>query len=200
MLYSPFLNRTTGALLALAWVMFAWENLKAYGATGSLGFLLFFVSESLQAAFFALRKDPKDVTRSPSGWIIALLGTFAVLSFRPGGEILFSGGATMIEIGFVLQILALISLNRSFAIVAANRGVKTEFGYSVVRHPIYATYLVSTTGYLLYNWSTFNLLAYLCFVSLTLLRIDEEERLLSRDTEYVAYKKVVRWRLVPFLY
>jgi protein-S-isoprenylcysteine O-methyltransferase Ste14 len=197
-------SRSVNALIDLsltsAWIMFAYANLVAFLGTGAPSLLLFTVSEALQALFFAIRRQPKEVESAPSAWAMALIGTFAVLLLRPGGELVWSGGGTMILVGFTLQIWALSSLNTSFSIVPANRGVKTRYGYAIVRHPIYATYMISTVGYLLLNASIVNAALLAVFVAATIARIHNEERLLFRDPAYASYAKTVPYRLVPFVY
>src|ERR1700682_5194874 len=49
----------------------------------------------------------------------------------------------LITAGVLLQIYAKLTLRRSFGIIAANRGVMTSGPYRVVRHPMYAAYLLS---------------------------------------------------------
>ncbi len=199
-LHSRSVNLLMSMALAICWAVFAWFNLKAFFMTGIFALLLFFLSESLQALFFMLRKEPKTVAVDPFAWAVALGGTFALLNLRPGGEVIWQGGSTLVVVGFSLQILALLSLNTSFAIAPANRGIKTDLGYRLVRHPIYATYLISTSGYFLFNASLANVGWIGLFIVLTLLRIREEEKHLSKDEGYRAYMKKVPYRLVPFVY
>ena len=200
LLYSPLLNRLAGLILGGCWVVFAWTNMKAFIETGNYAFLLFCLSETLQAVFFIIRKEPKTVSTDLFAWAAAFAGTFAVLSLRPGGAVIWSGGSTMILIGFTLQIIALVSLNTSFAIAPANRGIKTELSYKLVRHPIYATYIISTLGYILINATPMNAFWFSFFIVLTLLRISEEEKHLAHDDGYRSYMKKVPYRLVPFVY
>ena len=200
LLYSPQFNRLAGFFLGCAWAVFAWVNMKAFFSTGMYAFLIFCITESLQAIFFIIRKEPKTVSVDKFAWAAAFGGTFAVLCLRPGGAVLWGGGPTLIIAAFIIQILALLSLNTSFAIAPANRGIKTSFLYRLVRHPIYATYLVSTTGYFLFNATVFNALSILFFAFLTIIRIRAEESHLSHDEEYRAYMKKVPYRIFPFVY
>jgi protein-S-isoprenylcysteine O-methyltransferase Ste14 len=200
LLYSPLANRLAGLILGACWLLFAWVNLRAFIGTGNYAFLLFFLTETLQALYFVIRKEPKTVSTDVFAWAAAFGGTFAVLSLRPGGPVIWQGGSILILIGFTLQIVALVSLNTSFAIAPANRGIKTKLGYRLVRHPIYATYLISTYGYFLFNASLSNAYLLSLFTALTLLRIREEEKHLMHDEKYREYTKRVKFRLVPFLY
>jgi protein-S-isoprenylcysteine O-methyltransferase Ste14 len=72
--------------------------------------------------------------------------------------------------------------------------------YRFVRHPMYASYLLLFSGYLLGNTTTWNLAVYVFSVCFMLLRILREERHLSADPEYRQYASRVRYRLVPYFY
>ena len=102
--------------------------------------------------------------------------------------------------GLLLQIFALVSLNRSFALVAAQRTIKTNRMYGIVRHPMYASYGLTFGAYLLANASWSNFIVYLSLVTLLGARIVREERLLANDATYREYMQQVRYRLVPLVY
>ena len=102
--------------------------------------------------------------------------------------------------GMAISLTGLFSLNQSFGIVAANRGVKRGGLYRFIRHPIYAGYFLSFGAFLLQNVTLFNVIIYVTFVILELLRVEAEERVLSRDPSYAGYSLQTRWRIVPLLY
>ena len=102
--------------------------------------------------------------------------------------------------GFALALAALGFLGRSFGIVAALRQVKTSGLYGLVRHPAYAAYLVSYSGYVLENPTARNVGLLLLSTAAQLVRIREEERVLGRDEKYRRYRLRVRYRLIPFVY
>jgi len=95
------------------------------------------------------------------------------------------------------MIVAATSLSRSFGIAPAHRGLVTRGSYAVVRHPLYAAEILVIGGYCAGYPSPRNLLVAGATVVAQLLRIRIEERLLSRDAAYAAYRGRVRWRLVP---
>jgi protein-S-isoprenylcysteine O-methyltransferase Ste14 len=103
-------------------------------------------------------------------------------------------------VGAAIQVLGLISLNRSFAIVAAKRVIKTAWMYRVVRHPIYASYCLTFTGYVLANTSPANVTIYAISIVFLIARIFREEAHLSLDPLYREYMQSVRYRLVPFIF
>ena len=100
----------------------------------------------------------------------------------------------------MLQIVSLLSLNRSFALVAAKREIKTAWMYHVVRHPLYASYFVVFGGYVLAHTTLVNLLVYAITAGFLYARIFREERHLALDPAYREYMLEVRYRLVPFVF
>lgn len=193
-------NLAINFLLASLWGLFVWSHLRAFAVSKDYALIAFGLSETLQAFFFLIRRSPKTVSLDPFDWLIAGGGTLVPLFLRPGGFVLFPYGSLLVILAVVVQIIALLSLNRSFALVAAKRVVKVGGLYRVVRHPMYASYIFLYGGYLLFNASVINIfLVVLAFVFL-FLRLVEEEKHLSEDLAYRVYKERVRWRLIPFVY
>jgi protein-S-isoprenylcysteine O-methyltransferase Ste14 len=161
------------------------------------------VGEALVLVFALIRVKPQTISMRPRDWFLALTATCLPLLVAPDSRgpppyptIFFIG--MVLALGF--QIYAKISLGRSFGLVAANRGLKFQGPYRWVRHPIYAGYLLMHATYLFGHPTLRNLLVYLCFYALQLPRIAAEERLLAEDQEYRDYSKVVKYRLIPWLY
>lgn len=174
------------------------------GATGlteafRLSTCLMLLKVSADTAFHLIRNPAQQISTSPYDWTIGILGAFTNLLYEgtPGSDLWW---ATSIQLlGMSLQVAGMLSLNRSIGFVAANRGVRTSGMYRFVRHPLYFSYCVSFMGFLLNHYTAYNLIIYLTMVSMLFLRILAEERLLSRSTEYQAYKMQVRYRLIPGL-
>ena len=103
-------------------------------------------------------------------------------------------------VGLSLAIVSLGSLRRSFGLAPANRGVKTSGMYRFVRHPLYASYLVALSGYLLAYPAPRNFALLAASLVGQLVRMSLEERLLLRDPAYVRYATQTRFRLVPRVY
>ncbi|HTN67440.1 MAG TPA: methyltransferase, partial [Burkholderiaceae bacterium] len=85
-------------------------------------------------------------------------------------------------------------------LVAAKRKIKTAWMYRIVRHPIYASYCLIFTGYLLANTTLYNLLVYAVSLIFLGARIFREESHLALDPAYRGYMHEVRYRLVPFIF
>lgn len=152
--------------------------------------------------FFAIRRPlPKESNISVYDWTIALLGSFIIMLLRPASQVHDHLWLLIAQMcGMAISLAALFSLNKSFGLVPANRGVKTGGMYSVVRHPIYTGYFLSFGAYVIQNPTPANVVIYVVFVTLELLRVVAEERVLSRDPQYAAYARTTRWRVVPLIY
>lgn len=190
----------TGAALCALWLLFAIAHLTNFGLTGKTGLLLFAIAETIIAVFFLLRTQPKTFTTRPSEWIVAVAGTFLPLLLRPTTDTPVPIAEWGLMVGSVLQIAGVLSLNRSLAIVPALRELKTRGMYSLVRHPIYTSYVITFSFYLAANFSTRNLLLGLASATLLIARVHFEERHLGLTPEYRAYRSRVKWRLIPFVF
>lgn len=163
--------------------------------------ILVAISEMLAVALILTRK-PGAIATTAYAFLIAILGTMLPLMVRPGGPDILAPWATSILMiaGLAISISAKLFLNRSFGIVAANRGVKSGGPYRVVRHPMYLGYITAQVGFLLDNFTEETLLLYAVSWAIQILRIREEEGMLVKDHAYSAYSSKVRWKLVPGLY
>lgn len=160
---------------------------------------LILVDELAVLAFVIFGRRAKDVSTSWREWVLAFAGSAAPLLVQPGGHQMAPTVvlAFLFVISIFAQLAAKLSLNRSFGIVPANRGVVTKGLYRFVRHPVYASYLLGHVAFWLTNPTMWNLGVYVVAMGLQVMRILAEEGILSRDQAYVDYKQVVRYRLVP---
>lgn len=164
--------------------------------------LLLVVSETAAVVMIVLRRPAQQTDLSAYAVLVALAGTAGGLLVRPGGDPLVAGwiAGLMMVTGILFNISAKVSLNRSFGMTAANRGVKRQGPYRLMRHPMYVGYAITQLGFLLMNPTLWNLSVYAIAWTAQLLRIGAEERVLNNDPEYRAYAGAVRYRLVPGLY
>lgn len=161
-------------------------------------YLLLLTSESL-TVLLVLTRRAGSVSLSPYVLLIAFVGTAGPLAARPVGAALLPSSITSVAMfcGLLLSVFAKLALNRSFGLVAANRGIKRRGPYRFVRHPMYLGYIVTQLGFLLASFSARNLLIYALSWLMNWLRIREEERHLMLDPEYRIFAEEVRGRLVP---
>ena len=184
------------AVIAKYW----WAN------PGRYTLLMLLVSEGLTVALllFARRAVLRDA--SP----LAIAATALSLSFFLFFE--YSGtsrlipewaGAALQTCGIAWQLLAKMTLGRSFGVLPATRGLVTRGPYRVVRHPIYLGYLIGHVGFLLSNFSLQNVLVLSLLYAAQTVRMVREEAVLKRGEQgpgYIAYCAAVRWRIVPFVF
>lgn len=174
-----------------------------YWSDGGLANLLMLPSEGLVVLFLLSRRHARTISTHPGEWLLALVGTCSpMLILAQPAQALVSPlvGGTLILVGMVVQVLAKIALGRSLGCVPAHRGLKLHGPYRFVRHPMYAGYALSHIGFLLMNATLWNLVLYAGCESIQILRLLAEERLLSDDSRYRAYRAAVRHRLVPGLF
>jgi protein-S-isoprenylcysteine O-methyltransferase Ste14 len=187
--------------LAALYVLFAWAHLVAFRQHPRPSLVLMVLMETIFAFFILVRRPTDAASRSAWDWATTVGGTLAPLLLRPlqstsdlvAGELIQSAGA-------LLTVMGALSLNRSFGLVPAHRGVKTGGLYRWVRHPLYLSYTLSHVGYLVSNFTVPNSLAVVVAFALQLARIANEERFLSRYPEYRSYQARTRWRILPYLY
>lgn len=198
-LHSQRFHVYSGLLLAGLFGFFAWAHFNKYLETGEWTLLLVILSETLTTGFFIFRSSPQTVSVVPSDWLVAIAGTFAPLLLRPAAWGVFPAASSIIALGTLLQIVSLLSLNRSFALVAAKREIKTAWMYGIVRHPLYACYFLVFGGYALVHTTPANMLIFVATMGLLWVRIQREERHLALDPAYRTYMLRVPYRLVPFV-
>ncbi len=189
------IGATGAALFARASVLFYLQTHRLIGG-------LFVIEQTWLVVAFLIRRPQRAVSRRVSTWLVAFGAAFALL-LRPGGAHPSWGVATgfvLQLVGLVICIVALLALGRSFGYVAADRGLKTSGPYAVVRHPVYASYLLMQSGYVLQAISLRNILVFVAATGCNVGRIVAEERLLSASTGYLAYQRRVRWRMIPYLW
>jgi len=189
-----------GATIA---ALFAQASLRFYLHTHRLIGGLFVIEQIWFAVMFLLRRPADAVSRRPGTLLLASGGTFGALLLRPGGAPPPWGvhaGFIFQLAGLLIAITSLLALGRSFGFVAADRGLKTRGPYAVVRHPVYASYLLIQSGYLLQSLSPRNALVVAFATACNIGRALAEESLLTRSPAYQSYQDQVRWRLIPYLW
>lgn len=192
----------TNVLLGVMFAFFAYAAFLDWQKTGRIQALILALQELLIVGLVITRRRSVEESRAAWDWIIAVVGTAAPLLQRPAPTLdwLVPIGLGFQILGGVLATIAVGSLGRSFGIVAANRGIQTTGFYRFVRHPLYGSYLIGYLGFLLGNLSILNIALIAATFVCQYLRAVAEERILSRDPDYRAYKEHVRYRFIPFIF
>lgn len=188
----------SNAGLAVFFVVFLVANIGSLLDQPRLSVLLLVVFQATVVALAISRREVETVDRRMVAFAAGWAGTVLPLFLRPtaSGEDLLVGQALQ-ACGLVLQVVAVLSLGRSFGVVAADRGIKTGGAYRIVRHPIYAAYLIADVGFVVSHPTLANVAAISAAAATQVIRIWFEERHLASNPEYAEFCRIRRWRLLP---
>ena len=200
-----FASGVVSDLVARAIVIILFSLMSAnlfseYLRTGHVTGLMLLVSESLVVVLTIVRRRTSLVDRSAEGVIataVSLAGPPLVRAY--GDSHLLPDAATAIvsAVGVMIVITGKMALGRSFGIAPANRGVVVRGPYLLVRHPIYAGYLLTHAAFLVAHPTPWNVAVLLVADTALVVRALIEERMLGTDVKYQSYCRRVGWHLVP---
>ena len=168
---------------------FAEATLRAYLQTHRLLGAAFFAEQMWVVAAYLIRRPARTVSRRWGDWLLAFGGTFGGVLFRPVGahpQWGVSTGLVLQLVGLAICVASFLALGRSFGFVAADRGLVQRGPYAIVRHPIYASYLLLQFGYVLQSISLRNALVMVFASGCNVGRAVVEDRLLATNEEYRA--------------
>lgn len=191
------------AILVLwCWLVYRMVNAVSSGAAPPWA-LLVLVAETTVLFFTLIRRPTDRISIEWRDWLLACTATFLPLlvqaGFNPEPALLPLAVALIIA-GNIWQVFAKLFLRRSFGVAPANRGIKVDGPYRLMRHPMYAGYLVIHIGVLILFPLWINFVLYAVGWTVQILRLLAEERLLAQDPAYAEYMQKVRWRLIPGLF
>ena len=212
---APATTVTNGRLLVLLDVvekvfvlgLFALMASRVYQSVGSGGSWLNYLqlsAEALAVVLILLRRRASELSLKPMDWALAVSATAAPLLVRPMDHLapLAPVGvcAGLMLSGLLFQVIGKLTLRFSFGMAPANRGLKITGPYRIVRHPIYAAYLVGQVGFFLLNPSLYNAAVYGVGLGLQIFRIAAEERVLAHDEGFAGFRAATPYRLIPGVY
>lgn len=188
------------AVVASMFTVFVTAILMDFGKTGHVTGLLLVVSEGLVVVLTLMRRNAVWMDRSWRARFLTALSMAGPPMVRPATAAAILPDPVTFAfslVGLVIVLLGKIALGRSFGLMPANRGVVCSGIYRLVRHPIYAGYLVTHVGFVLAHPTFWNVTILLAADLALLVRAVQEERTLALDPSYVEYQDRVRWRVLP---
>ena len=187
--------------------LFAYIGIQKIVKSPSLGIetlpdFAWFLRNSSVTLLFLIRRPAKAGSRQVHEWLVAFVGTYIGFLYQPHAPSLISSHHLIpiypvMVMSAALTVAAIMSLGRSFGVVPANRGVRTNGLYSIVRHPIYACYMLFDIAFITVRFSWFNLLIFSTFCLALYLRGVYEERFLRTDPAYRDYANRIRYMFLP---
>jgi protein-S-isoprenylcysteine O-methyltransferase Ste14 len=164
--------------------------------------LLVASTDAVTVWYVLVRRPATSISPDPADWIMALGGTLLGMLARPGGASLISPTVafSLVATGMLIALAAKFSLNRSFGLAPANRGIRMRGAYVFIRHPMYLGYALIHIAYLLANPTRTNAILIGATFACQAWRIMREEQWLMQDRAYRRYARIVRFRLIPGLF
>jgi len=132
--------------------------------------------------------------------LVSISVTTAAFAFSPeqGARTLFTDALELISAAFMLW--AALSLGKSFTMLPAAISPVQRGAYGLVRHPLYAAYLIYDIALGLQFAAWLVWLAITCEAVAFAVRASQEEKLLRQQfPDYAAYQARVRGRFIPYL-
>jgi protein-S-isoprenylcysteine O-methyltransferase Ste14 len=161
---------------------------------------LLVAQDVLLAALLLVRRSSRGVSTRRSDRLVAVAALVLPLGLQAPGASAGSVLAILETAGLVLALLATATLGRHLGVLPAMRGITTRGVYAVVRHPMYAAYLLLFAAYVAGAPTPRNASIGLVTTALLVARLRAEEAVLRQHLDYQEYCRRVRWRLVPGCY
>ncbi len=150
-----------------------------------------------------VRTQHKAIDRNVFHQSVAMLAFFSGLAFygeKTDDATLLLAARIVTLLALVFGILTQLNLGRSFGILIARRQIKTNYLYSLIRHPMYFTDILFKIGMLLKMPSWQNVAVLLFGVGCYAYRAILEERFLAQSPDYQDYMKRVKYRFLPGIF
>ena len=172
-----------------------------------------FVMLAKSPDFLKKRLDVKEKQGTQKG-VVAFSGLMFIVGFAVAGLDFRFGWSTMPTwVVIMASVLFLVAYALYAEVMRENaylsRTIKVEEGqtvvdtgmYSVVRHPMYAVTILLFLMMPLVLGSWYALIAFAFYPVLIVVRLNDEEELLTRELPgYAAYKQKVKYRIIPFVW
>lgn len=163
--------------------------------------------------FLKKRLDAKEKQGTQKG-VVAFSGLMFIAGFVAAGlDFRFGWSAMPNWVVITASVLFLVTYALYAEVMRENaylsRTIKVEEGqtvvdtglYGIVRHPMYAVTILLFLMIPLVLGSWYALIAFAFYPAVTVVRLNDEEELLTRELPgYAQYKQKVKYRIIPFIW
>jgi protein-S-isoprenylcysteine O-methyltransferase Ste14 len=181
------------------------DHLRDADLLGALHYLAVAVAMNIMAALLLIRRPPVLRGEGTLPKVVALIGSWTApflaiipLTWDPGW--LLVGTTVALILAYVFIIWALLTLKRSFSVFPEARQLIRHGPYGLVRHPLYAAYIMTYAAVSLPRLSLLAVLLAAIGIGAEMWRARFEESVLQKAfPEYAAYAaETPRFLPVPF--
>ena len=172
-----------------------------------------FVMMAKSPEFLKKRLDAKEKQGTQKG-VVAFSGLMFIMGFVLAGlDFRFHWSVVPIWVVIIASVLFLVAYALYAEVMRENaylsRTIKVEEGqtvvdtgmYGVVRHPMYAVTILLFLMIPLVLGSWYALIAFAFYPAIIIVRLKDEEELLTRELPgYAEYKQKVKYRIIPFIW
>ena len=172
-----------------------------------------FVMLAKSPDFLKKRLDAKEKQATQKG-VLAFSGLMFIAGFMVAGLDFRFGWSDMLDwVVIAASVLFLVAYALYAEVIRENaylsRTIKVEQGqkvvdtglYGIVRHPMYAVTVLLFLMIPLILGSWYALIAFAFYPAIIIVRLKDEEELLTRELPgYAEYKQKVKWRIIPFVW
>jgi len=172
-----------------------------------------FVMMAKSPDFLAKRLDAKERQATQKG-VVALSGLMFIAGFVVAGlDYRFSWSQMPVPVTIIASVLFLTAYALYAEVMLENaylsRTVRVEEGqkvvdtglYGIVRHPMYMATVLLFLMIPLVLGSWYALIAFAFYPAIMIVRLKDEEELLTRELPgYAEYKQKVKYRIIPFIW
>jgi len=194
---------STNLFMAALWSRFVLSAIQNWNQNGGLISLGILIINTILFFLLLTRRKSTDTSQHITDWIIPIITIASSMMLKPSPgsyNLLLILSVTIQILGIFTILYSLLSLGRSFGIIAANRKIKYSGAYKILRHPLYTSEIIFYLGFLCGNFCTFNLSLVIVIVVGQIWRTISEEKLLKKDNKYVEYMTNVKYRLLPRIF